>query len=352
MTDHVNFLLLGLANGAVFATLALAVVVTFRSSGVLNFATGAIALQGAYTYAYLRRGLLLNPIPPFPGHAGSRPEPWPRAGVGHHAPAPSGVGRCPVPRRLPLPPQRGRSHQSRRVAGRDGGPHRGARQADRTRAGARRADLPVAHLPARGRAPGRRPPRRRAGGTWCRVAARRDVPLHAVRSRDPRRVGDGDRRAASPACRPSGWPSSTGPSGPSSPGSPASSSPLLTPLVPGTYTLFIVPALAAAVLGRFSALGSAVVGGLVIGMLQSEAVFLGGRWSFVPKSGSGGAHSARPGARCAHDSQHAATDARHAARPGARESAPDPPGCSSRRLPVPSSVRSPCSRCTAHSAEA
>src|SRR5205823_15055951 len=41
----------------------------------------------------------------------------------------------------------------------------------------------------------------------------------------------------------------------------------LTPLLPGTYTLFIVPALAAAVLGRFSALTPAVLGGLALGML-------------------------------------------------------------------------------------
>jgi ABC-type branched-subunit amino acid transport system ATPase component/branched-subunit amino acid ABC-type transport system permease component len=57
------FLLLGLANGAVFASLALALVITYRSSGVINFATGAIALFGAYEYAYLRQGQFFNPIP-------------------------------------------------------------------------------------------------------------------------------------------------------------------------------------------------------------------------------------------------------------------------------------------------
>src|SRR5690606_7271091 len=39
----------------------------------------------------------------------------------------------------------------------------------------------------------------------------------------------------------------------------------LVPLIPGTYSLFIVPALAAAVLGRFSALLPAFVGGVGIG---------------------------------------------------------------------------------------
>jgi sulfate-transporting ATPase len=46
VTDHLNFLLLGLGNGAVFAALAMALVVTYRSSGVLNFSTGALALHG------------------------------------------------------------------------------------------------------------------------------------------------------------------------------------------------------------------------------------------------------------------------------------------------------------------
>src|SRR5205823_3297760 len=64
VTEHLNFLLLGLGNGAVFAALAMALVVTYRSSGVLNFATGALALHGAYTYAFLRHGQLLNPVPP------------------------------------------------------------------------------------------------------------------------------------------------------------------------------------------------------------------------------------------------------------------------------------------------
>jgi branched-subunit amino acid ABC-type transport system permease component len=66
MSQHLIFLLLGLANGAVFAALALALVVTYRSSGVLNFATGAMALLSAYTYAFLRRGELLVLVPGLP----------------------------------------------------------------------------------------------------------------------------------------------------------------------------------------------------------------------------------------------------------------------------------------------
>lgn len=66
MTDHLAFLVLGLGNGAIFAALGLALVMTFKSSGVVNFATGAVALYAAYTYAFLRQGELLNPIPGFP----------------------------------------------------------------------------------------------------------------------------------------------------------------------------------------------------------------------------------------------------------------------------------------------
>lgn len=64
--EHVNALLGGLGNGAVFAALALAIALTYRSSGVINFATGSIALFAAYTYAYLRDGKLLLLVPGLP----------------------------------------------------------------------------------------------------------------------------------------------------------------------------------------------------------------------------------------------------------------------------------------------
>ena len=63
MSTYAEFFLLGLGNGGVFAALAMALVVTYRSSGVLNFATGAQALYAAYTYSLLRNGQLLQPIP-------------------------------------------------------------------------------------------------------------------------------------------------------------------------------------------------------------------------------------------------------------------------------------------------
>ena len=64
--DHVASLLLGIGSGGVFAALAVAIVITYRSSGVLNFGTGAIALYVAYIYAGLRQGHLLLIFPGLP----------------------------------------------------------------------------------------------------------------------------------------------------------------------------------------------------------------------------------------------------------------------------------------------
>ncbi len=63
--DHLAFLLAGLGSGAVYGALALSVVLTYRSSGVINFASGAIALTTAYFYAYLRQGELIVLLPGF-----------------------------------------------------------------------------------------------------------------------------------------------------------------------------------------------------------------------------------------------------------------------------------------------
>ena len=59
----------------------------------------------------------------------------------------------------------------------------------------------------------------------------------------------------------------------------------IVPLVPISYTLFIVPALAAAVLGRFQYVIPAVLGGLFIGMLQSEVTYFRSQHGWLPTSG-------------------------------------------------------------------
>ena len=50
MTDIVLFILLGLGAGAVIAGIAMAVVVTYSGSGIINLATGAVSMVAAYTF--------------------------------------------------------------------------------------------------------------------------------------------------------------------------------------------------------------------------------------------------------------------------------------------------------------
>ena len=67
-------------------------------------------------------------------------------------------------------------------------------------------------------------------------------------------------------------------------GSPASSSLPISPLTPVSYTLFVIPALAAAVVGGSSTWIRAVVAGLAIGMLQAEAINLASMYSWMPQT--------------------------------------------------------------------
>jgi sulfate-transporting ATPase len=60
----------------------------------------------------------------------------------------------------------------------------------------------------------------------------------------------------------------------------------ITPLTPNAYALAVVPALAAAVVGRFEYLIPTVIAGIAIGMLQSEASTLSLTHSWLPDSGS------------------------------------------------------------------
>ncbi|MFI5957515.1 ATP-binding cassette domain-containing protein [Cryptosporangium sp. NPDC051539] len=54
--DVLRFAVLGLATGAIYGLLSQGLVVIYRGSGVLNFAHGAMALVGAYTYYELTVG--------------------------------------------------------------------------------------------------------------------------------------------------------------------------------------------------------------------------------------------------------------------------------------------------------
>lgn len=63
MSSHLQYLLLGTGAGAVIAALALGIVLTYRASGVVNFAHAAMGMFLAYTYGTLRQsGEVLNPL--------------------------------------------------------------------------------------------------------------------------------------------------------------------------------------------------------------------------------------------------------------------------------------------------
>ena len=59
----------------------------------------------------------------------------------------------------------------------------------------------------------------------------------------------------------------------------------ITALNPGTYTLLVVPALAAALVGRLSSFGVTTAAALVLGMAQSELVHFQARFDWVPRVG-------------------------------------------------------------------
>ncbi len=66
MADYAYFLLLGAGAGAIIAALGLGLVITHQGSGVVNFALGAMATWSAYVYAELRNGAYPFPVPGLP----------------------------------------------------------------------------------------------------------------------------------------------------------------------------------------------------------------------------------------------------------------------------------------------
>src|SRR5918996_943890 len=58
MRDILLFALLGLGAGALIAGIALAVVLTYRGSGIINLATGGVAMLAGYSFWALRTGEL------------------------------------------------------------------------------------------------------------------------------------------------------------------------------------------------------------------------------------------------------------------------------------------------------
>jgi branched-chain amino acid transport system permease protein len=66
MSDYAFFLLLGSAAGAIIAAFGLGLLITHEGSGVVNFAYGAMATWVGYVYADLRQGAYPFPIPGLP----------------------------------------------------------------------------------------------------------------------------------------------------------------------------------------------------------------------------------------------------------------------------------------------
>jgi ABC-type branched-subunit amino acid transport system ATPase component/branched-subunit amino acid ABC-type transport system permease component len=275
VSTYVQFLFLGLGNGGVFAALAMALVVTYRSSGVLNFATGAQALYAAYTYALLRNGQLLQPIPglsPTVNIASSLGF-WPamlltlaiQAVLGalayllvfrplrKHRPVAKAVASIGLMGLLtavvtyqvgtqvilvnPIFPQ---NHVS--FLGVD-------MSVDRLLLAATIIGLGIVLTVLF---------RFTRFGLATRASAETEVGA-LVSGLSPDRIALVNWMISFVVCGIAGI--------------------LIAPLVPlqpGTYTLFIVPALAAAVVGRFHSLGWAIAAGLGIGMLESLSVYLNG----------------------------------------------------------------------------
>ncbi|MFI6407612.1 ATP-binding cassette domain-containing protein [Streptomyces sp. NPDC050548] len=284
MSQYVVFLLLGLGSGAVFGALALALVLTYRGSGVVNFATGAIALYSAYTYAFLRQGELLVPLPGLPKKVGLGGPLglFPAVVISLVLAALLGVllyGLVFRPLRTAPPVAKAVASigvmlviQAVLAAGVGTG------------AVSVKAILPNDPVSWGGSLiPGDR--------LWfAAVIVVLTVVLALVFRLTrfglaARAVAESEKGALVSGLSPeriamANWALSSAIAGLSG----ILIAPIV-PLVPVSYTLFIVPALAAALVGNFTALIPAVGAGLVIGMLQSELQFLQGKWSWLPQTG-------------------------------------------------------------------
>ncbi len=63
MTQYLLFFVLGLSVGAVYAALTMGIVITYQGTGVINFAAAAMATVPLYVYSDLEAGKLTFPVP-------------------------------------------------------------------------------------------------------------------------------------------------------------------------------------------------------------------------------------------------------------------------------------------------
>ena len=54
MTELAPFIVLGLANGAMYGLAGIGLVLTYKTSGIFNFAHGVVAALGAFSFYQLR----------------------------------------------------------------------------------------------------------------------------------------------------------------------------------------------------------------------------------------------------------------------------------------------------------
>jgi ABC-type branched-subunit amino acid transport system ATPase component/ABC-type branched-subunit amino acid transport system permease subunit len=278
------FLLLGLANGAVFASLALGLVITYRSSGVINFATGAIALFGAYEYAFLREGQLFDPIPGLAvsvNVGGS----WPFAAALIAALAMSALLGLLL-YVLIFRPLRTAPPVARAVASIGVVVVLTALIAQRLGTSAvnvsaifptKTYSIGKAHVSG---------DRMWFAVTVVAVAVALSLAYKYTRfGLHTRAAAESEKGAFVSGISPdriaaSNWMISSAVAGLAG----ILIAPIV-PLVPTAYTLFIIPALAAAIIGRFQYMIWAVVAGLAIGMIQSEMTYVQARNAWLPSSG-------------------------------------------------------------------
>lgn len=284
MSEHFAFLALGLGNGAVYAALGLALVMTFRSSGVVNFATGAIALYVAYTYGLLRKGELLNPIPGMPTTVDVG-GPWgfvPAALLSLLIAALLGVFLYAAVFRL----VRNAPPVAKAVVS------IGVMLVIQALLAIRVGTTPVSVKPILPNGAvtllGVRIPEDRlwfavivVGMTVILVALFRYTRFGLA----TRAAAESEKGALVTGLSPDrialgNWALSTVVAGISG----ILIAPIV-PLVPVSYTLFVIPALAAALVGNFTAMGLTVAAGFAIGMLQSEMTHLQATVDWFPRAG-------------------------------------------------------------------
>ena len=284
--EHLASSFLGLGNGGTYAALALAIVLTYRSSGVLNFATGAQALYGAYTYAFLRQGQLFLIIPGLPtkvdigGDVGMVPALVLALAISALVGALLYV--------LVFRPLRNAPQLAKAVASL--GVLVVLQSAMSNRMGFQPVIVAAIYPSVR--------------WTWQDKTVLSDrvylavtvVALTFVIAAFYRWTRFGLNTRATAESETGAYVSGISPDRIALlnwmlAGAVAGAAGILiaplSPVTPATYTLFVVPALAAAIVGGFRYLVPTVIAGIGIGMIQAWMIYLAGRYSWMPQSGVG-----------------------------------------------------------------